>query len=96
MNSFGPELAQSAHLQAETCPRCRFCAESPNDFKFFKESLPLFLCLADTCRNTLALSSLHNPQSTTANGGEPSSGELVPGGSRNDRCSTLDETKFKP
>ena len=95
MNSFGPELAQSAHLQAETCPRCRFCAESPNDFKFFKESLPLFLCLADTCRNTLALFSLHNLQSTTVNGGEPSSGELVPADLLDDRRSSLAETEFK-
>jgi hypothetical protein len=64
--------------------------------KFFKESLPVFLCLADTCRNTLALSSLHNPQSTTANDGEPNSDELVPADSRNDRCSTMAETEFKP
>jgi hypothetical protein len=89
-----------AHLQVETRPRtrprCRFCAESPDDLKFFQESLPLFLCLTDTCKNTLALSSLHNPQSTTANGGEPSSGELIPAGSLDDRCSTLAETKFKP
>jgi hypothetical protein len=93
---FSPTGLQKGSTYARPRPRCRFCAESPDDLKFFTEPLPLFLCLANTCRNTLALSSLHNPQSTRANGGEPSSGELIPIGSLNDRCSTLAETKFKP
>jgi hypothetical protein len=76
-------------------PRWWICAESPGVLKFFKESIPLFLCLADTCRNTLALFSLHNLQSTTVNGGEPSSGELVPADLLDDWHSTLAETEFK-
>jgi hypothetical protein len=52
----GPSRPIYRRKRARPRPRCRFCAESPEDLKFAKESLPLFLCLADTCRNTPALS----------------------------------------
>jgi hypothetical protein len=96
MNSSGPELARVGPSTGESALALwRFYTENPNGLKLYKESFPLFLCLANTFRNTLALP-LHNPQSTTANGGEPSSGEPRPADSRNDRCSTSAETKFKP
>ena len=53
---FSPTGLQKGSTYARPRPRCRFCAESPDDLKFFTEPLPLFLCLANTCRNTPALS----------------------------------------
>jgi hypothetical protein len=55
--------------------------------------MALFSCLTDICKNTLAFLILHSPKSTMGSDGEPSSGELVPVGSHNDRCSHVADTK---
>ena len=58
--------------------------------------MALFSCLTDICKNTPEFLILHSPKSTTGSGGEPSSDELIPAGSYNDRCSRAADTKLDP
>jgi hypothetical protein len=65
-------------------------AETPLSVqKSEQQSSTLFTHLTDTYKNTLAISSLHNPRSTTPYDGEPNSGELALARTHDDRCSLL-------
>jgi hypothetical protein len=60
--------------------------------KLERQTSALFTHFTDTCKNTLALSFLHNSWSTTSHGGESNSGELALARTRDDRCSPSAET----
>ena len=100
MNSAGPELAQVGPSRGgNACARARCANFAKRPLPVQKsewQSLALFIRLTDICKNTLALLILLSSKSTTAKHAGPNSGELIPVGSLDDRCSTSAETKFKP
>jgi hypothetical protein len=99
MNSSGLNPAQvgpTSGKNVRTRARIVDFAETPLPIqKSEQQSLALFMCLTDFCRNTPTLLCLHIPKSTTASGAMQSSGELVLVDLRNDQGSTLAKTEFK-